>query len=267
MKKYIYLLASMWMAFTLQSCFQDMDAPPFDYPEEKPEPRPEPLFRFAFEDNMLDSGKNGFTAITGGTVTYGTGITGKAYKGANETYAVINTPEAKKSTIENLGSFTLSFWMKTPKELVGATGIFGISNPTGFWGHMDLFLDGFRENGEGYFKMQLGGKWFENVWIDGIFIDEWIHMVFMYDETNSTMTIYRNGQSVVTHVFEGLGRLKFPGAGPMPVGTLQFMTKPSLNGGAAEGWGGYYRGMIDQLALYNMTLPIEEVQTIYTNKE
>ena len=57
MKKYIYSsIALFLLGFMVQSCFQDMDHPGFDYPEELPEKPYNPMkLGLAFEDNLEDN--------------------------------------------------------------------------------------------------------------------------------------------------------------------------------------------------------------------
>ena len=135
MKKYIYSsIALFLLGFMVQSCFQDMDHPGFDYPEELPEKPYNPMkLGLAFEDNLEDNSIYNFGITADGTPHFAEGINGKAYQGATDTYMVVETPEAMKDSIENLGSFTVSFWMKATK-CNKATGIFGISNTKQFWG-------------------------------------------------------------------------------------------------------------------------------------
>ncbi|GLL53252.1 hypothetical protein KUBF_09140 [Bacteroides finegoldii] len=134
MKKYIYSsIALFLLGFMVQSCFQDMDHPGFDYPEELPEKPYNPMkLGLAFEDNLEDNSIYNFGITADGTPHFAEGINGKAYQGATDTYMVVETPEAMKDSIENLGSFTVSFWMKATK-CNKATGIFGISNTKQFW--------------------------------------------------------------------------------------------------------------------------------------
>lgn len=117
MKKYIYSsIALFLLGFMVQSCFQDMDHPGFDYPEELPEKPYNPMkLGLAFEDNLEDNSIYNFGITANGTPHFAEGINGKAYQGATDTYMVVETPEAMKDSIENLGSFTVSFWMKATK--------------------------------------------------------------------------------------------------------------------------------------------------------
>ena len=43
--------------------------------------------------------------------------------------------------------------------------------------------------------------------IDNVFGTEWVHMAFVYDGSNSMVTIYRNGESVFTKELPGYGKL------------------------------------------------------------
>ena len=69
MKKYIYSsIALFLLGFMVQSCFQDMDHPGFDYPEELPEKPYNPMkLGLAFEDNLEDNSIYNFGITADGT--------------------------------------------------------------------------------------------------------------------------------------------------------------------------------------------------------
>lgn len=67
-------------------------------------------------------------------------------------------------------------------------------------------------------------------------------MAFVYDGSNSTVTVYRNGESAFTKELPGYGKLKFKDLGTLAIGAFQFSTKPSLTEGAgAQSWASNFR--------------------------
>ena len=67
MKRYINLLLAFGLsAFTLQSCFQDMDHPAFDYPDSSAGKEYSPMKLFLpFENDMRDKGNYTFLMSAG----------------------------------------------------------------------------------------------------------------------------------------------------------------------------------------------------------
>lgn len=274
MKKYIYSsIALFLLAFMVQSCFQDMDHPGFDYPEELPEKPYNPMkIGLAFEDNLKDNSIYDFGITAGGTPRFVEGINGKAYQGAADTYMIVETPEALKDSIENLGSFTVAFWIKATK-CNKATGIFGISNTKQFWGNLDIYLESYSDNEtQAFFKVHLRNgniERTEEIKIDDVFINDWVHLSFKYDEKTSKLTVYKNAEEILSRTLgEISGKLKFSDVGKLVIGTLQFQTIPSLTESAtAQDWGAHYLGALDQFHFYNKALKKSEIRNLYVTKD
>lgn len=274
MKKNIYSsIALFLLAFMVQSCFQDMDHPEFNYPEELPEKPYSPMkLGLAFEDNLEDNSIYNFGITAGGTPRFVEGINDKAYQGAADTYMLVETPEALKDSIENLGSFTVAFWMKAAK-CNKATGIFGISNTKQFWGNLDIYLESYSDNDtQAFFKVHLRNgniERTEECKIDDVFINDWVHLSFKYDEKTSKLTVYKNAEEVLSKTLGDIsGKLRFSDAGKLVIGTLQFQTIPSLTESAtAQDWGAHYLGALDQFHFYNKALKRSEIRNLYVTKD
>lgn len=114
MKRYINLLLAFCVsALTLQSCFQDMDHPAFDYPDSSAPKVFSPMKLFLpFENDMRDKGNYTFLMSAGGDITYTDGINGQAYQGTKDTYLLARVPSYLTDSIPDLGSCTVAFWMK-----------------------------------------------------------------------------------------------------------------------------------------------------------
>ena len=274
MKRFIYSSITLFfLAMIVQSCYQDLERPGFDYPEELPEEPYSPMkLGLSFEDNLTNGSIYEFGITPGGTPRFVEGITGKAYQGAADTYLVIDTPEELKDSITNLGSFTVSFWMKANK-CNKATGIFGISNTKEFWGNLDIYMESYSDNDkQAFFKVHLRNddkEKMQDIKIDNVFTNEWVHLVFKYDESTSKLTGYKDGQEVFSEIPENIsGKLKFNNVGKMVVGTLQFQTIPSLTENTdAKEWGEHYLGKLDQFHFYNKALKKSEIRNLYLSKE
>lgn len=274
MKRFIYSSLTLFLlAMVVQSCYQDMERPGFDYPEELPEKPYSPMkLGLSFEENLSNGSIYEFSVNAGGTPTFVEGVTGKAYQGAADSYLVIDTPEEMKDSIANLGSFTVCFWMKANK-CTKATGIFGISNTKEFWGNLDIYMEGYSDNDkQAFFKVHLrndGKEITQEIKIDDVFTNNWVHLVFKYDDSTSKLTTYKDGQEVSSNIPSNItGKLKFNNVGKIVVGTLQFQTIPSLTESAtAQGWGEHYLGKLDQFHFYNKPLKKSEIRNLYLSKE
>jgi hypothetical protein len=107
-------------------------------------------------------------------------------------------------------------------------------------------------------------NWF--VWdgshkIKGIQDNNWHHLAFTYDATNSTMSLYVDGvlnawtQTWGTHGNANLDAAK--------VSAVKIGGRPIEN----LGWGKSWAGGIDQFRLYNKVLSAAEVQALVANKQ
>lgn len=279
MKKNILLLLACMSVLSLQSCFQDMERPGFDYPESTGELPDTPLKMYLPFDNedIRDKGEYGFLVADNGNAKFvAEGVSGTAYQGASNAYALARTPSSLTEVIPNIGSCTVAFWMKSVKN-TSAYGIFSIPNTKKFWGNFDIYLENYSSETEAFFKMHLYTcteekenieKWVEAK-VPDVFGTEWVHMAFVYDGNSSTMTVYRNGEAAVTKDLEGYGPLKFIDAGSsLAIGAFQFSTSPSLTEGAgAQSWASNFPGQFDQFRLYDEALTAAEIQQLYNDKQ
>lgn len=252
MKKYIVSVASCLFALCMQSCFQDMDHPAFDYPESTGEVPTTPLKMYLpfDEEDIRDKGEWGFLVADNGNAKFAEdGIAGMAYQGAENVRTTKNT---------------------------SAQGLFSIPNSIKFWGNFDIFLENNNSETQAFFKVHIFNqtakendeRWVEAK-IDDIFGSEWVHLAFVYDGNTSTITVYRNGEGVFTKELPDCGKLKFNNVGAsLAVGAFQFSTTPSLTSGAgAQTWAKNFPGQLDQFRLYDKVLTATEIQSIYSGKE
>lgn len=265
-------------AFTLQSCFQDMDEPPFNYTPDTGEKPYSPIkMELTFEEDIRDKGNYGFMVADHGSVKFlADGVNGYCYQGAKDSYALAKTPSCLQDVIPNIGNLSVAFWMKSTKNTT-ATGLFTIPNEKTFWGNFDIFLENNSSETQAFFKVHMYNctaskdndeRWVE-ARIDDVFGDEWVHMAFVYDGEASTIRIYRNGEEAFSKEISGYGKLKFIDVAPsLAVGAFQFSTQPSLTSGAeAQSWAQNYPGQFDQFRFYDVALTAAEVKQLYDSKE
>ena len=279
MKKYIAMAALCLSAFSLQSCFQDMDRPGFDYPESTGEvPTTSLLMYLPFDnDDVRDKGEYGFIVADNGNGDFAAdGVTGSAYQGSTDAYILARTPSVLGDGLSDLGSCTVAFWMKSVKN-TSAYGLFSIPNTLTFWGNFDIYLENHSSETEAFFKAHLYNctdeadnveKWVEAK-VPDVFGTEWVHMAFVYDGNTSTFTVYRNGEVAVTQDMAGYGPLKFKDVSDnVAIGAFQFSTTPSLTSGAEkQSWSDNFPGQLDQFRFYNEALTAADVQALYNNRE
>tara|TARA_R110000868_G_scaffold107275_2_gene293491 strand:+ start:5442 stop:6419 length:978 start_codon:yes stop_codon:yes gene_type:complete len=265
------------------------------------------LVKLSFDDNLNDS-KSNITGLVGKNVGYTQGIKGNAYNGSSseERYAIGNATSA----ITSLNNYTISFWMNTantvdpgtPGQGKGAQGIFSIVRPLEFWGGINVFI----ENPDGAFpnriRLKLGVEngragvaWRGQGAIMNLdnSLNQWVHVVFSYNATNSTISAYVNGvlatnlsgfayapstgvAGVATWYADNPGSLdninnapkygNFEMAGTngkVVFGTHQFETTPALNNGSQQDWATSYAGLMDEFRIYNVSLSNNDVKALY----
>jgi hypothetical protein len=293
-------LTGLAMVFTISSCQKGFD--PKTYAPSKPLPtyggysgskeiEPSSLVDyFPFSGSVTDSMGN-LSGTTAGNITFGPGVSGKAYQGAVNSYVVF--PNAGPG--KNLQSYTLAFWMNSPKTAGLARGIFSFNNPTDFWGSLDIYLDNpgpTDPNGDTLlFKVHMtnaSGVAFAGYYLASKVpnaINTWTHMVVTYDAGSSVINIYQNAAPIGITGVAGTkgyvvgpaipgsdptkppvipyGPLKFPTTEAV-MGTWQFQTNPSLTTSAtAQSWAESYTGLLDNFRIYNKALSAAEVSALY----
>lgn len=293
-------LAGAAMLFMISSCQKGFDAK--TYAPSKPLPSfggysaskeiesSSLVDYFAFNGSVADSAK-GLTGSTVGSASFGAGISGKAYQGAVGSYLLFNDA----ATAKNLQSFTISFWMNSPKTAGLARGIFSFNNPTDFWGGLDLYLDNppaSDPKGDTLlFKVHMtnvSGVPFAGYFLSSQVpnaINTWTHMVVTYDASTSVLNFYQNASAIGISGVAGTkgyvvgptvpgsdptkspvtpwGPLKLPSTAAV-LGTWQFQTNPSLTSSAtAQSWAESYVGLLDNFRIYSKALSSAEVSALY----
>ena len=245
---------------------------------------------FPFNGSVKDSLGN-LSGTTAGNITFGTGVSGNAYQGAVNSYVVFPSAGPGK----DLQSYTLSFWMNSPKTNGLARGIFSFNNPNDFWGSLDVYLDNpptsdpkgdtliFKVHMTNASGVAYAGYYLASKVPNAIGV--WTHMVITYDAATSIINFYQNATAIGISGVAGYtgyavgptmpgddptkipkvlyGPLKFPTTEAV-IGTWQFQTNPSLTTSAtAQSWAESYTGLLDNFRLYNKALSAAEVSALY----
>ncbi len=267
-------LSGVAITLLLTSCYKKFDpttyAPPFIIGgfSSVSQIQPSALVGYwSFDGNLTDSVSG--TAGTNTETTFVPGIKGQAMQGGINKY-VLFTPTA---AIKAIHSFTISYWVKTPPPSTGIIGTVSISNPTAFWGNLDIFYENGSTNAAGKFRAHISnGTLDKEIPKDGILnlFDSWTSITLSYDGATSTSRLYKDGLLVDTKVLTVsdtnpalIGNVDFSNAGSMVFGCNQFMTTPSLtNSHGAEGWASFLTGQLDEVRLYNAILTDKEVNAM-----
>ncbi|MDB5152903.1 MAG: hypothetical protein JWR54_1654 [Mucilaginibacter sp.] len=294
------LLIGTALSLTLSSCQKGFD--PKSYAPSKPLPsfggynsskeiEPSNLIDyFPFNGSNTDS-IGDLSGTSSGSLGFATGVSGKAYQGAANSYIVFNSPGPAK----DMQSYTVSFWMNSPKTAGLARGIFSLNNPTDFWGSLDIYLDNptptdpkgdtliFRVHMTNASGVPFAGYFLQSK-VPGA-INTWTHMVVTYDAATSIINFYQNAAAIGIAGVAGTkgfvvgptmpgsdpavtpvtpyGPLKFPTTAAV-LGTWQFQTTPSLTTSAtAQSWAESYIGALDNFRIYNKALTSAEVSALY----
>ena len=236
---------------------------------------------WAFDGSLIDSVSK--TSGNAAGTTYAKGIKGQALQGSATTYATFNPGSA----IQGLQSFTISFWMFTPKTS-GAVGVFSLSNTKDFWGSIDIYFDNGGNQDTAVFKVHINNA---NVNWAGQFTDtrlikpynQWTHIAITYNASSSKLNIYQNGTALgvnsagnpantVGPALNGddpaknvpYGPIKFVNATAMAFGAFQFQTNPSLTTSAtAQTWASDFAGLLDEFRIYDKALNDADVHALY----
>ncbi len=193
-----------------------------------------------FENNVQDTSGNGNNGILYGNVTFAPGKVGQAlyFNGYN------NYVDIPNNGMLNPGSISISFWIKPDSD----TSIDG------------QIISKFTNTVAGYF-VEVGDptkKWIRFSVPNGItnpnfhsepnsiLYGQWSHVVVTKDSSN-VATIYINGFEVATTTFSGSSA-----------------SSNDLNiGRNVVSAGDHYKGLIDQVRIYNGTLSYADVQALF----
>lgn len=272
-QRVIYLI--LLMAISITGCYDKFD--PSSYaPEFKiggfsavDQIQPNSVVAYWSFDGNLKESVSGNAASNSGT-SFINGFKNQAVSldVANKSYLTFN-PSA---SITGLQSFTISFWVNptfvdsnSDGGIDGIIGFVNLSNPTGFWGNLDWFV----ENGSNPNAAKIvthitsAGKetWMSVEGYKGLF-GAWSSHTLTYDAATSKFTYYINGSVAKSADAGWTGNISFVGSGPMVFGAVQFQTNPSIGCCGNQPWASYLTGTMDEIRIYNKALTSAEVNAL-----
>ncbi len=186
-------------------------------------------------------------------------------------------------------SFTIAFWEKNTVPTGGKPQfVFSLADKD-YWHNSGIFLL-IDHTGAGstatnaVVKIAVEDHWFEftpaNGTMPGNLLDnQWHHMAFVYDETNSEMSYYVDGQKltglnpILTKFLDGdpltgtpHGKMKL---NPASVGNfvLGGWNKHVSLPGPTDDWIQSWQGGLDQFRMYNKALSSAEILALYNNRQ
>jgi hypothetical protein len=221
-----------------------------------------------FDGTLVESVSGESVSNSGASFT--NGFKGQAlnFNSTNKSYATF----AAGSSITGLGSFTISFWVNpvfvdsdNNNEIDGILGLVNLSNPNGFWGNIDWFV----ENGSkpssskivAHIANSNGETWMNVNNYSGLF-SKWSNHTLTYDGASGIFRYYINGAQLATATSSWGGPITFSDSGPMVFGTVQFQTTPSIGCCGNQPWASYLTGTLDEVRIYNKALPAEDVNAL-----
>lgn len=189
---------------------------------------------------------------------------------ANENMYVVQIPHAAHLHLGN-SSFTLSFWMKGTPSLLppdnntsayllckGSITRNATTGATGKRFDIEFKNKQFRFAIDDDNEINGGGK--DELQTDGtpFFTGAWVHVAAVRDITTKKLQLYLNGslvkETAISKANAGIGETSALIVGN--IGELEFLTttnKPAP-----------YKGMLDELKIFNYALTIQEIQTLTT---
>jgi hypothetical protein len=223
---------------------------------------------WSLDGNLTESVSG--AAMTNKGTTFVNGFKGQAMSldVANKSYTTFNP----SSTITGLQSFTISFWVN-PKfidsdndgGIDGILGLVNLSNPTGFWGNIDWFVEnGSNPNSAKIVAHVVSGTketWMNVSGYKGLF-NSWTNHTLTYDAATSKFNYYINGSLGTSATSDWGGAIAFTGSGPMVFGAVQFQTNPSIGCCGNQPWASYLTGYLDEIRIYNKALSAENVNAM-----
>jgi hypothetical protein len=273
------LAYGMILLLAAASC-QKMDRPALgDYTEDPVNPGGTLNFYAAFDGtsanpllNAVDSIKAAFPSEN--PLASVDGVSGKALQGENKKFVKYAKPNDWAVKAQ---SFTVSFWFKRNGQTQNNTGTNGpehimslkSSNTADIGGDMMVFLEGNNTACAVKVYMRVGSAdswltWEGGNSIAGLLDNNWHHIALVYNASNSTMTLYKDGvANTNTRSWANRGPINLDnskitefrvGAGP----------KDDLN--SADWLSSTFKGAIDQLRLYSAALSASEVTNLYNSK-
>jgi len=238
--------------------------------------------KFSFDGTIEDS-KGAITGGTGTNVSYETGVKGTAYKGSTTSFIAYNNVA---NSVVNLKNITVSMWIKTDPHTGGAQSLYMLPKKTDFWGNIFTLIEGTGPATTMLMKNHIQRDVTPSIPWAGQFIEHggtnllpnmfgaWKHVVWSYNGTSSTYSLYIDGQKVVLPTSISKRYASDPATGGGPFGELASseVSKFIIGGyqqhlgapwGNPDGWMLHYTGLMDEFRIYDSALTDPEVTALY----
>jgi len=221
-------------------------------------------------DGTLAEDVSGAEADNSGT-TFTGGFKGQAVNMsvANKTYLTYDAG----TEITGLKSFTISFWVNptfidanADNGIDGILGLVNLSNPAGFWGNLDWFVENGSNKNAAKIVAHIVSDGNKETWMNvsnfkGLF-DGWTNHTLTYNATTSKFNYYINASMLSEATAGWTGDTNFTGSGPMVFGCVQFQTTPSIGCCGHQDWASYLTGSMDEVRIYDTALTAEEITAL-----
>lgn len=238
--------------------------------------------KLSFDGNIADS-KNGVTGGVGTNVMYNTGVKGEAYQGSSTSFIAYTNVA---NSIINLKHISVSMWIKTNPHTGGAQSIFMLPKKTDFWGNIFTLIEGTGPATTMLMKNHIQKDVVPSIPWAGQFIEHaganvlnnmfgaWKHIVWTYNGTNSTYSLYIDGQKLALPASISKRYASDPLTGGVGYGELanSEVSKFIIGGyqqhlgspwGTPDGWMLNYTGLLDEFRIYDSALTDNEVTALY----
>ena len=262
----IFTLSSCQKAFNTKSYAPTKPAPTFSGYSASSQIEADSLIDYWNFSSTLTDSISKLSGTASGS-NFAAGISGDAYQGANNSYALCQSSPA----MAKLTQFTVSAWINTtpPTPTSGLYDWFTLSNTATFWGNIEMFFDNGSDNTDAHVRIHMNQNGNDNTFaaeVPGCF-NTWVNLIFSYNQ-NGTCTLYLNGASVATGTAGSMtGSMAFENVGKVVFGCNQFMTTPAQTSGGPglplPTWSGYWPGKIDQVRVYSKVLSAQEASALY----
>lgn len=282
MKMTIARLGMMMGAVLALSGCQDMDRPGVgNYPVDENPPGGPLKFYVPFdmesEDPLMiavDQIRAKFPTENSFTTT--SGVNENAAQGVTDKVINYSKPNDWGATAD---SFTIAFWEKHDGQTKsganpGAEHIFSIPSSNGHWsgGTMMLLFDQWSGSASAAavkFVMvdaNMADTWmtWENAdSIEGLLDNQWHHIAFVYEASNSTMTLYIDGAAYGTKTWGTHGGVNLDDS---KITGFRIGNGPQSQNDTGDNWlYSNWKGGLDQFRLYATALTAAEVQDLFAN--
>lgn len=187
------------------------------------------------------------TLTNNNTATYTTGIINNGTDLEASSSQSFSIADASQVGLDLTGSFSASFWINPETISGGANAVFSKFNQVGSTGAYNLstYTSGVD------FRLFSSGSLTSKQWAYTFLTGTWYHLCIIYTASSGSALLYINGvsQGVVT----GLPN------------SIDNSSVPFAIGGYSAGGGGFFDGIIDEVAIWSRELVSNEVTLLYSS--